>query len=90
VEDNLAASRILSREAGQQSQAVADAQHSLSLSTGLYKSGLTNYLQVITVQTALLSNQRTSVDIAARQATASVQLFKALGGGWDITQLPKP
>lgn len=90
VEDNLAASRILAREASQQSQAVRDAQHSLSLSTGLYKTGLNNYLQVITVQTALLSNQRTSVDIAARQATASVQLFKALGGGWDVNQLGMP
>lgn len=90
VEDNLAASRILERESGQQAHAVADAQHSLNLSTRLYKAGLTNYLQVITVQTTLLSNQRTSIDIAARQATASVQLFKALGGGWNATQLPKP
>ncbi len=90
VEDNLAATQILKKEAGQQANAVADAQHSLNLSTSLYKSGLTNYLQVITVQTTLLANQRTSVDIATRQATASVQLFKALGGGWDVAQLPKP
>ncbi len=90
VEDNLAAAQILKREAGQQASAVADAQHSLDLSTNLYKSGLINYLQVITVQATLLANQRTSVDIATRQATASVQLFKALGGGWDATKLPKP
>ncbi len=90
VEDNLAASRILEQESGQQATAVADAQHSLGLSTGLYKTGLANYLQVITVQTTLLSNQRTLVDISARQATASVQLFEALGGGWDASQLPRP
>ena len=90
VEDNLAASRILNQESSQQDRAVADASRSLSISTRLYKSGLANYLQVITVQSTLLSNQRTSVDIQARQATASVQLFKALGGGWDVKQLPKP
>jgi NodT family efflux transporter outer membrane factor (OMF) lipoprotein len=90
VEDNLAASDILERESGQQARAVDDAQHSLSLSTGLYKTGLTNYLQLIIVQTTLLANQRTAVDISARQATASVQLFTALGGGWNVTQLPKP
>ena len=90
VEDNLAASRILNQESSQQERAVADANRSLGISTRLYKSGLTNYLQVITVQSTLLSNQRASVDIQARQATASVQLFKALGGGWDVKQLPKP
>lgn len=90
VEDSLATSRILARESEQQDRAVSDAQHSLNLSTGLYKSGLVNYLQVITVQATLLANQRTAVDIATRQVTASVQLFKALGGGWDTAQLPKP
>lgn len=90
VEDNLAAARILQRESGQQASAVADAQQSLDLSTHLYTTGLADYLQVITVQTALLANQRTSINIAARQATASVQLFAALGGGWSTTQLPRP
>jgi len=83
VQDNLAASRILDQEATQQEKAVADARRSLGISTGLYKSGLANYLQVITVQATLLANQRTSVDIAARQQTASVQLFKALGRGLE-------
>jgi NodT family efflux transporter outer membrane factor (OMF) lipoprotein len=90
VEDNLAAARILEREARQQAAAVTDAQQSLDLSTHLYTTGLNDYLQVITVQTALLSNQRTAINIAARQATASVQLIQALGGGWNTAQLPKP
>ncbi|GAC1503102.1 MAG: efflux transporter outer membrane subunit [Steroidobacteraceae bacterium] len=83
VEDSLAASQILAREALQQGKAVDDATHSLGLSTSLYKKGLASYLQIITVQTTLLANQRNAVDIAARQATSSVQLFKALGGGWN-------
>ena len=90
VEDSLSTLRILDRESTQQARAVADADRSLRLSTVQYKRGLTNYLLVITAQATALANQRTAVDITARQATASVQLIKALGGGWDATQLPKP
>jgi outer membrane protein TolC len=87
VENTLAATQILAREAVQQGKAVDDATHSLSLSTSLYKQGLASYLQVITVQTILLANQANAVDIAARRATSSVQLFKALGGGWNAAAL---
>ena len=71
-------------------QAVADSDKSLRLATAQYKRGLTNYLLVITAQATALANERTAVDIATRQVTASVQLIKALGGGWDRTQIPKP
>jgi hypothetical protein len=37
----------------------------------------------------LLTNQRTQADITTRQFAANVLLIKALGGGWDTTQLPK-
>jgi NodT family efflux transporter outer membrane factor (OMF) lipoprotein len=90
VEDQLAALSILNREAAAQQQTVADAQRSLQISTNQYKGGLTTYLQVITAQTVELSNRRTAADITTRQFAASVQLVKALGGGWDTTQLPHP
>jgi NodT family efflux transporter outer membrane factor (OMF) lipoprotein len=90
VEDGLSTVRILNLESGQQAKAVADSDRSLRLSTLQYKRGLTNYLQVITAQTIALLNQRTAVDITSRQATASVQLIKALGGGWDVGQIPHP
>ena len=44
---------------------------------------------MITAQTALLSNQRNDVDIERRRMEADIRLVKALGGGWDVTQLPK-
>ena len=90
VEDNLAALRILSRELEQQNAAVASAQRTLSLSTERYKAGIDSYLNVITAQTALLTNQRTAVTLRMEQMTASVQLIKALGGGWNASQLPTP
>ena len=90
VEDNLAALRILSRELDQQNAAVAAAQRTLTLSTERYKYGIDSYLNVITAQTALLNNQRTAVTLQMEQMTASVQLIKALGGGWNAAQLPTP
>jgi NodT family efflux transporter outer membrane factor (OMF) lipoprotein len=90
VEDNLAALRILEQEAQQQHRAVESAQQSLQLFTNRYRGGVDNYLQVITAQTVTLANQRTAIDIRRRRMDASVLLVKALGGGWDVAELPKP
>jgi NodT family efflux transporter outer membrane factor (OMF) lipoprotein len=89
VEDNLAALRVLEGEAKTQALAVDAAEHSLSLSTTLYKGGLTNYLQVITAQSTALTNERTAVDLLTRRMQASVLLVKAIGGGWMVSQIPK-
>jgi outer membrane protein TolC len=78
VEDNLAALRILETEA-QQQQTTASASESLPLFTN----------RCITAQTVLLTNQRNDIDIMRRRIDASVLLVKAIGGGWDTTQLPK-
>lgn len=89
VEDNLAALRILSQESVTEEAAVEAARRSLLISTNRYKGGVTTYLEVLTAQTAQLTNERTQDDIATRQFVASVQLIRALGGGWDTSQLPK-
>jgi NodT family efflux transporter outer membrane factor (OMF) lipoprotein len=88
VEDNLAALRILSRELDEQNDAVASSQRALSLATERYTSGIDSYLNVITAQTTLLNNQRTAVNLQMQQMTASVELIKALGGGWNASELP--
>jgi NodT family efflux transporter outer membrane factor (OMF) lipoprotein len=89
VEDNLAAMRILDQESAQQQLAVAASVRSLNINTYQYKGGVTTYLQVLTAQTTLLTNQRTQADIATRQFVSSIQLIRALGGGWDTSQLPR-
>jgi outer membrane protein TolC len=89
VEDNLAALCILEREAEQQQRAVASARESLQLFTNRYKGGVDTYLQVITAQTVTLTNERNQVDILRRRMDASVLLVKALGGGWNVTDLPQ-
>ena len=89
VEDNLAALRLLDQELTTQQVAVASARRSVDLSTARYKRGITTYLEVLTAQSIALSDERTAADLMTRRMTASVQLVKALGGGWDRSQLPK-
>ena len=88
VEDNLAALRILEDVARMQGAAVAAAQHSLALSNTRYQGGVTSYLEVVTAQSAALSDERAAVDILTRRMIASVLLIKALGGGWNVSQIP--
>jgi NodT family efflux transporter outer membrane factor (OMF) lipoprotein len=85
VEDNLSSLRILSQELQQQNAAVESSQRYLTLANARYQSGLDSYLDVIAAQTTLLSNQRTAMNLRMEQMTASVQLIKALGGGWDVS-----
>jgi NodT family efflux transporter outer membrane factor (OMF) lipoprotein len=88
VEDNLAAVRILENEAKVQDEAVVAAQRSLDLSVTRYKGGVTSYLEVITAQSAALSNEVTAVNILGRRMANTVLLIQALGGGWDRSSLP--
>jgi NodT family efflux transporter outer membrane factor (OMF) lipoprotein len=89
VEDSLAAVRILEHEADVQDEAVVAAQRSLDLSITRYKGGVTTYLEVITAQSAALSDQVTAVDILGRRMANTVLLIQALGGGWDKSSLPE-
>ncbi len=88
VENNLSALRILSQEIQEQDVAIRSAQRSLDLATDRYRLGIDPYLNVITAETALFSNQQTAVNLRIEQIVDSVQLIEALGGGWDASTLP--
>lgn len=88
VEDNLAALRILDQEARVQDEAVKSAEQSVTISTNQYKAGTISYLDVVTVQTIALNNERTAISILGRRMNAAVLLVKALGGGWKASDLP--
>jgi len=92
VEDNLAALRILAQVIEQQQSAVQSAQRNLLEAEVRYHAGLDPYLNVITAETALLADQEAAVNFRTQRVVASVQLIKALGGGWDSvqgTKIPK-
>ena len=90
VEDNLAALRILSQSIEEQDAAVEAAARSLQEAEVRYKAGLDPYLNVIVAQTTLLNDQQAALNFRAQEMVASVQLIKALGGGWDVRQMPSP
>lgn len=89
VEDNLVVLRELSTESVQQHEATASAEESLRLFQNRYAGGVDTYLQVVTSQTTALANERNDIDLMRRRLEANVLLIKAIGGGWDISALPK-
>jgi outer membrane protein TolC len=88
VEDYLATLRVTSVQVIQQNTAVASAQRYVNIATSRYETGLDPYLNVISAQTTLLSDQQQQVTLHVNEMTATVQLVQALGGGWDTTHLP--
>ncbi len=85
VEDGLTGLNTLSQAVSTQNAAVADARRALELANNRYVGGVTSYLDVITAQSALLTNQRLATQILGQQMVTSVYLVKALGGGWDAS-----
>jgi NodT family efflux transporter outer membrane factor (OMF) lipoprotein len=88
VEDYLAATRILSQQVIKQREAADAAQMTLNLEMGRFETGLDPYINVTTAQVTLLSDQESLVTLQIQEAVASIELIQALGGGWDLSQLP--
>jgi NodT family efflux transporter outer membrane factor (OMF) lipoprotein len=87
VEDNRALLHWLGQESVDTDAGVVAAQKTLNAALALYREGATNYLDVVTAQTALLQAQQSALDIRTRRLTADVGLVRALGGGWDVSEL---
>jgi len=83
VEDSLATLNHYHDAAVDEKAAVDAAQRTLDFSMALYKQGATDYLTVVTSQTALLQAQLQALNLDTLQLTASVDLIRALGGGWE-------
>ncbi len=64
------------------------AERSLNFSLTLYREGAVSYLDVVTSQTVTLQTQLESVNLDTTELRASVQLIRALGGGWTSAQMP--
>jgi NodT family efflux transporter outer membrane factor (OMF) lipoprotein len=86
VEDSLATLNHFRDASIDEKAAVDAAQRTLDFSMALYKQGATDYLTVVTSQTALLQTQLEALNLDTTQLTASVDLIKALGGGWEDSE----
>jgi len=87
VEDGLSGLALLSQAAKTQQAAVADSRRALDIANSRYVGGVTTYLDVITAQSTLLNNERLATQLLGQQMTTSVYLVKALGGGWDASEI---
>ncbi|NWB96250.1 efflux transporter outer membrane subunit [Pseudomonas gingeri] len=87
VENNLSTIAGLDSALVDQRDAAAAAQYSEDLSLARYRQGAVAYLDVVTAQVASLEARRSVLDLQTQQLSANVGLIKALGGGWNITQL---
>lgn len=88
VEDYLAAVRLGSQQVIHQQEAVKSAQEFLKLEMVRYRTGVDPYIDVVTAQTTLLGDQQTAATAQISEMTSAVSLIEALGGGWQLSQLP--
>jgi NodT family efflux transporter outer membrane factor (OMF) lipoprotein len=86
VEDGLALANHYRTAALEEGSAMGAAQRALDISLTRYQEGEVGYLEVVTSQTAALQAQLGSLDLDTRELRASVQLIRALGGGWTPAQ----
>jgi len=89
VEDGLSGLALLDQAAKTQQVAVEDSRKALEIANNRYVGGVTTYLDVITAQSTLLSNERLATQLRGQQMVTSVFLVKALGGGWEASQIQK-
>jgi len=82
VEDQLALLARYGDALKSEREAAAAAARANGLAENRYRAGAVSYLEVVTSQTAELQARRNVLDLSTRQQRASVQLVRALGGGW--------
>jgi len=87
VQDDVTGLTVLEQASQAQQKAVDSARRTLDISTGRYTGGLVNYLDVVTAQQNLLTNEQELAVIQGQRLVTSVLLVKALGGGWDASSL---
>lgn len=82
VADQLASTQALRRQQTEQRAAQSSAESAYAIAVQRYEAGLGNYLNVLNAETAVLTQRRLAVDLAARTLDTQVQLIRALGGGY--------
>jgi outer membrane protein TolC len=88
VEDNIAALRELEQESVTEAAAVDATTGALQQAQFRYEGGIATYIEIVVAENAALSARLAAADIQLRRMVASVQLIRALGGGWNAPVAP--
>jgi NodT family efflux transporter outer membrane factor (OMF) lipoprotein len=80
--DQIASSQSIARQQAEQRAAQTAAEGAYEIALQRYKAGLGTYLNVLSAESAVLSQRRLAVDLAARSLDTQVALVRALGGGY--------
>jgi multidrug efflux system outer membrane protein len=89
VQDALTGTRLLHEQAGAQDRTVASARKTATISNTRYRAGLVSYLEVIESERTALTAERETARLTGQRLVTSVQLIKALGGGWAESEVIK-
>jgi hydrophobe/amphiphile efflux-1 (HAE1) family protein/NodT family efflux transporter outer membrane factor (OMF) lipoprotein len=87
VEDSLSGIYHFAVQAEAQQRAVASARRASELATERYRSGIVAYIEVVDASRDTLTAERANAQLVGQRLIASVQLIKALGGGWSAQQI---
>lgn len=88
VADQITSQQAVERQASEQQAALAAAESALDLALQRYRAGIGGYLTVLSAETNVLTQRRTAIDLKARGIDTSLQLIRALGGGYTADSTP--
>ncbi|MNK97662.1 Outer membrane protein OprM precursor [compost metagenome] len=83
VADGLAARGTYTEQLEAQVRLVEASRDYFQLAEGRYRTGVDNYLTLLDAQRQLFAQQQVLIDSRLNQLTSEVNLYKALGGGWN-------
>jgi len=85
VQDSLAGLHWLSEQSKAQRDVVTASRRTASLSKTRYEAGFANYLEVVESERTRLASERQLAQLAGQRLMVTVQLIKAIGGGWSAS-----
>jgi len=83
VADVVSSLKSVAAQRAEQTEALGIAQEAYNLAVLRYREGIGNYLQVLSTEDQLLTQQRLDADLLARSLDLAVSLSQALGGGFS-------
>jgi NodT family efflux transporter outer membrane factor (OMF) lipoprotein len=88
VEDQLSNLRVLGQQQRVQDEAVSLSRQAVEITLNEYRSGTVSFTTVVQAQATLLTNEEAALTVRQNRFLASVNLIQALGGGWNVMDLP--